>query len=65
LAESVPEAAIDGVWLTEEEAAGSGAFAGSVVIDLGSRSASTEEDVEVEALAPWTAMGGHGSGRQQ
>jgi hypothetical protein len=57
LAGGVPEATVDGGRLTEEEAVGSGAFARDVAIGLGSPSASTEEDVEVEASA---ALEGHG-----
>jgi hypothetical protein len=57
LAGGVPKAAVDGGRLVEEEAAGSGAFASDVAVDLGSLSASTEEDVEVEASA---VLDGHG-----
>jgi hypothetical protein len=53
----VPEVAVDGGWLPEEEEAGSGAFAGGVAIGLDSRLTSTEEDIETEAS---TALDGHG-----
>jgi hypothetical protein len=57
LAGGVPEAAVDGGWLVEEEAAGSEAFADGVAVSLGSRSASTEVDVEAEALAALDSLG--------
>jgi hypothetical protein len=61
LARGVPETAVHGGRLTKEEARRSGAFADSVAIGLGSRSASTEEDDEAEASA---ALDDHGKAWQ-